>query len=232
MKIKHILFPMLCLASAAQGAVSLQFSSTSNYLSNFLNGAGSSNGAGARMAWGLVVDAAGDGFDGTALDPYAGGFSLAANANGLALNTLSGGVSDDVLYIASAVMAQNTAATDGSEIGMNRVLTFSGMNFNAGLGVGTGDQYALIWFDVLAVGGTANNGLKYGLFNPPSTNLPGVGPANALPADPGTYVLGPAFAGPDPAKAMEYTLGVAVPEPSAALLGAIGALGLLRRRRN
>lgn len=37
--------------------------------------------------------------------------------------------------------------------------------------------------------------------------------------------------GTENAGAYIYTLGTAIPEPSAALLGAIGALGLLRRRR-
>lgn len=50
-----------------------------------------------------------------------------------------------------------------------------------------------------------------------------------------TNALGPlknSAAGVENANGMIYTLGLAIPEPSAALLGAFGALGLLRRRRN
>jgi len=55
--------------------------------------------------------------------------------------------------------------------------------------------------------------------------------ANKLPGADGSYSYASVFDGPDAAKNMAYTLGVAVPEASTALLGALGALGLLRRRR-
>lgn len=231
MKARLLILPILCLAASAQGAVTLGLSSTTNYLGNFLNGAGSANGASARMVWGLIVDADRNGFAGgvDAANPYMNGFSLAANVNGLALTTLTGGASDDVLYIASAVMAQNANATDGSAIGDNRLLTFTGMIYSGA--VNAGDNYAIVWFDQLALGGTAPKDLKYGIYTPPATDVASFGKANLLPADPGNYNIGAVFAGPDAAKTMDFRLGTAVPEPSTVLLGALGALGLLRRRR-
>lgn len=48
----------------------------------------------------------------------------------------------------------------------------------------------------------------------------------------GTSVLSAAIVGPPAQPISGFQLAAAVPEPSAALLGALGALGLLRRRRN
>jgi hypothetical protein len=100
---------------------------------------------------------------------------------------------------------------------MNRLLSFTAMNYSAG--VAQGKPYAIVWFDKIAVGGTSFEGQGYGVFQ---TGL-------TLPADPGTYNVSTNFAGADSLKTMDYALSV--PEPSAALLGALGALGLLRRRR-
>lgn len=211
----------------SHGAVTLQFSSTTNYLSNFANASGTaiaSDGSN-RMVWGLIVDTLGNGFGGaSAATPYRHGFSLAGNTTGISLTTTTDGLdtvaSDDVLFIASAVMASSTAATppDSSLTNMNRVLSFTSMNY--GGGVAQGMSYAIVWFDQLALGGTSLEGQKYGIF---ATGL-------LLPADPGTYNVSASFAGADPLKTMDYVL--TVPEPSAALLGALGVLGLLRRRRN
>lgn len=234
MKARFLILPILCLAASAQGAVTLQFSSTTEYLGNFLNGAGTAIGAGAKMVWGIVVDADRNGFAGgvNPANPYMDGFSLAANANGIALSTLTGGASDDVLFLPAPVMVSNLAAKDGAAIGENRVLAFTNLLYSGG--VGNGDQFAIIWFDQLALGGTAATGLKYGVYNPPSnppSNPLWFGAANVLPTDSGNYSFCPAFAGPDAPKTMDFQLGVAVPEASTALLGALGALGLLRRRR-
>lgn len=219
---------LLGIASASQAAVTLQMSSTTNYATNFLSGVGSNA---ATMAWGIVVDASGNGFAGTAANPYASFGNISADSNGAVLSTLSGGVSDDVLYVSSNLMNLTSSATDGSTIGMNRITNLSSIVYSNG--VGTGDRYQVIWFDTIAFG-TASQGTKYGMFELPATVLaaPWSSAANLLPADPGTYAAAPAFAGADATKSMSFTVGVAVPEPSAALLGAIGALGLLRRRRN
>lgn len=223
----------------ANGASTLTFSNTSIYASNWANGLGTSVDPavanGTRMVWGIVVDAGGDGFDATPTNPYANnwtGGTLTGNNSGLQLSTTTNGtdfqLSDDVLYISSAVMGQtsatNTGVDGGTLAGTNRVLGFSNMNYNAGLGVATGDAYAIIWFDSLVLGSAATEGLKYGLYNFGDT----------LPADPpgGAFDKTAFFAGPDELKTMTMALNTAIPEPSAALLGALGVLGLLRRRRN
>ena len=212
--------------NSAQAAVTLSFSDgTTNYLTNFANGAGVSvaTDGSNRMVWGVIVDGGSDGFNGANSSIfYQSGFSLAANNTGILLSATTNGTdtfaTNDVLYIASAVMASSATASDGASANMNRVMTISGLVYSGN--VAAGKAYAIVWFDRTALGGTAGQGLKYGVM---PTGL-------VLPADPGTSSLGPNFAGADPLKTLDFTVG-AIPEPSAALLGAVGALGLLRRRR-
>ncbi len=235
MKIKLLsLITTALLANIASGAVTLSFSNSTNWLSNFANGSGSSidtpgiAGSENRMVWGIIVDADNDGFAGAnAANPYDDGFSLAANTTGILLNNTNGGSSGDVLYIASALMASSTTALAGEGVAnVNRLLTFSGLTFNSTLGAGAGDKFAIVWFDKLALGGTATEGMKYGIFELPDAidNLPSDGTnASTFPAQ---------FAGVDELKTMGFAAGSAVPETSTSLLGALGALALLRRRRN
>ena len=225
MKIKSLVLAALALAGAAQGAVTLQFSTTTTYVGGFQNGAGSINGTAARMVWGVIVSGTNGVFEGASTTaPYLNGFSLAATTTGISLSLLGGGATDDRLYIASAVMASNTAATDGSAIGDNRILSFAGLTFGGtgdGLANG-GDKFAVVWFDVTSLGGTSAEGLKYGILE---------NAGFVLPNDGATSPFGAPFAGADPSKPLTYTLGVAVPEPSTALLGLLGVAGLIRRRR-
>jgi len=243
MKLNLVLGALACMVVSANAAITITFSNnTTGALSNFLNGAGSSTdptNVANRMVWGILVDAAGDGFDAiTSSTSYDNGFSLAANANGFALNLNTTVATDDVLYVASAVMASSNTAinTPLGEVpaNQNRLLSFTGFNYNTVLGVNAGDRIAIIWFDTLTLGGTAADQLKYGIYELPNVSYDGgTNFANVLTTDNGgAYVFASAFAGADSAKSMGYTLGSPIPEPSAALLGAIGALGLLRRRRN
>ena len=230
MKSKLFIAAIIALTgSVAHATVTLAMSSTSNYATNFLSGTGANT---TLMAWGVVVDTAGNGFQGTAANPYASFGNISANVTGsLVLSTLSGGVSDDVLYISSSLMNAVTAANDSSVVGMNRITTLSSMVYANG--VAAGKQYEVIWFDVTAFG-TASQGVKYGMYDLGSTALaaPWGSAADLLPADPGSYVAAPAFAGADTAKSMTMQIGIAaIPETSTALLGALGVLGLLRRRR-
>lgn len=236
MKLRLILGAFACMFVSAQGAVTLTLSNgTSGALSNFATGAGTSSDVSNvtnRMVWGILVDSSGNGFT---AGGYNSGFSLAANNTGIALSDKSSVLTDDVLYIASAVMASSSTAIDAPAPGevaanQNRLLSFTSLNYNVGLGVTAGDKIAIIWFDTTTLGGTAPNGMKYGVFQLPHTT-DGTEFVDVLPTDNGgSYVFAPAFAGSDSLKTMAFTAGV--PEPSAALLGAIGVLGLLRRRRN
>jgi hypothetical protein len=236
MKIKLALALLVAAVSNSYGAVTLQFSSTVDYLSNFANAAGTgvaSDGSN-RMVWGIIVDTAGDGFDGASLtNPYSHGFALTAvgTVNGVRLSTTLDGVTntltDDYLFISSNLMAVNSAATppDGSLTNMNRITNLSNINLNS-VGNPTGvlatQAFAIVWFDALALSGTSSSGQRYGVFNPGGLTLP---------SDGNTQSYATAFDGVDDLKPMSYTLSSPIPEPSVALLGAFGVLGLLRRRR-
>jgi len=215
------------MAGAAQATVTLQMSSATNYATNFLSGTGTQ----ALMAWGIVVDTAGTGFAGaTAANPYSSFGNITGGANGITLSTVTGGLSTNVLYLSTNLMNATTNTTDGGSVGLNRITNLSSIIFANG--VAAGKKYEVIWFDTTSFGG-ASQGVKYGLYDMGTTVVPSTGvAADLLPNDPGTYSLAPAWAGADSAKSMVATVGVAVPEPTAALLGAFGVLGLLRRRRN
>jgi|LakMenE01Jun11ns_1017448.scaffolds.fasta_scaffold9819197_1 MYXO-CTERM domain-containing protein len=232
MKLKLTLLATVAMTVLSQGAVSLQFSNANNALTNFMNGAGTS--ANSALVWGVLVDTAGDGFDGgSTLSPYDEGFSLAATSTPLSLTVSNGSATDDRLYIAAGFLSANTTI-DSAGGSVNRALTMGNMSYAAG--VAAGQSYAIIWFDTTTRPTVTSEGLKYGIYTPPSTNFTSggyTGAANVLPPDPGTYSTLPAvFAGADTVKTMGYSLGVAVPETSTSLLGALGALALLRRRRN
>lgn len=226
---KNTLLSVIALAglcSVASATVTYQFSSTSVFATNFLSGSGASN---ATMVWGIVVDAAGNGFSGAnAETPYDAGFtySSASTLGGVALSTVNSSAvvtaSDDVLYISGNLMNLTTNTNDSATLGLNRITNLSGISYTLP-GVAAGDNFRVIWFDITALGGVSADGTKYGMFQMPSNNT--------LLADPGVYPVSAAFAGADDAKAMSFTLGTAVPEPSVALLGALGVFGLMRRRR-
>ncbi len=228
MKLKLILLSFFMSAVLSNAASTFQFSNTANFATNWLNGSGGIS----TMVWGMVIDANGNGFSATDLTPYSSFGNISANANGIVLSTTAG-TSDDVLYISSNLMNLTTNTTDSGTVGLNRVTNMTNLVY--GNGVTAGDRYRLIWFDVTSFGG-ASQGVKYGMFELPSASITvSAGnsiPGNTIGADPGTYNYGAAFAGADAPKSMSMTIGVPVPEASTSLLGAIGALALLRRRRN
>lgn len=210
----------------------MQMSGTTSFATNFQNGTGSNT---ATMVWGIVIDTTGNGFAGTGANPYSGGFTYAGNsASPFQLSTVGGGLSDDYLVISTNLMNLTTNTNDSQPGGINRITNISSLNYING--ISAGDTFRVIWFDVTALSGTATTGTKYGMYEMPSTvitvaagtNIAG----NTLGADPGTYNYSPAWSGADASKPMEFTLGVPIPETSTSLLGAIGALALLRRRRN
>lgn len=206
------------LTGLSQAASTIAFSGTTNYATNFLNG----SGAGTVMIWGVLVDSTGNGF---LENSYLPGFSLAAgsgtNAGAPVALSTSGGVTDDYLVMSGNLMNLTTNTTDGGSVGLNRITGLNSFNYVGQMG--GGDAFKIIWFNQAALGGTAADGLQYGTFQTATLNT--------LPPDPTASIsYQSAFAGADAAKPMGFVAGV--PEPSAALLGALGALGLLRRRRN
>lgn len=219
------------LLSVANATITMQMSSTSSYATNFANGAGT---GGTTLVWGIVIDTSGNGFAGSAATPYMQGFNYAGNAATPYVLSTTSGVSDDVLVMSSTLMNLTTTTTDSGSAGLNRITNITGLTFTSG--ITAGDTFRIIWFNQTALTGASALGTKYGMFEMPAapitvaagTTIAG----NTLGADPGTYSYAPAWAGADALKTMDFTLGQAIPETSTTLLGAFGALALLRRRRN
>jgi len=219
MKLKSVILALIA-SGAAQGAMTLQFASTSAVLTNLQNSSGATN---QTLVWGILVDTTGNGFQ---AGQYLPGALVADNAtanrpNGQFLST-STGVTDDLLVISQNLMS--LSGTGDSSTGFARPTNLTGLNYTNG--VSQNDSFAIVWFDYTTKNGATQafvNGDKYGLL----TNA-----AFVLPADSGSSLsYASNFTGADTARPANLTFGEAIPEPSAALLGAVGALGLLRRRR-
>jgi hypothetical protein len=200
---------------ASSAAVSLTFSAVTGAANGVLTNLASSTGdATSQRVWGILVDS---GNNGVSLGGYLPGASLALGAT-TTLET-SGGPTDDVLYIANSLMINTANATiDGGTV-TNLARPTSFLNIPTPGGTSLADPFYLIWFDATAAGGTAGAGSKYGAFRIASFELPADGASVSFASN---------FVGVEPLRTADLTF---VPEPSAALLGAIGALGLLRRRR-
>lgn len=224
--------PAALIAPGVAGAatMSLQFSQiSSNIATNWANGAGE---AGKNMAWGIVVDRNGDGL--------AGSFAVTGVNYGIGTTTgqslldASGTATDDMLFmspISMVTLAANFNGNDGAVSGQNFISAIVTVPFLAG--VNTGDSFHLIWFDTdfgssaATVYGAPQVGESYGIFSDASFIVPGEGHTTSYSA---------VFDGVDPLKPMTNTWssGLAAaptPEPSSMLLGLLGALDLLRRRR-
>ena len=237
-----IALALLALAGASQAAVTIGFSTGTNVAEGWANSSGSQNSA---MVWGMIVDVDGDGFDGfasatstisdggllyTAGATYDPGFvrtgtsGTGAIAGGQALTILGGTATDDRIFLSTNLMALVSSQA--------RMTQLASMTY--GTGMAAGDKYALVWFDYTSLGGAATaQGDKYGAWTKSGAS---VTTGTILPADPGSYTTatGPAglFGADNTASSKTASLTLyGVPEPSAALLGALGALGLLRRRR-
>ncbi|BCU76064.1 hypothetical protein [Luteolibacter sp. LG18] len=217
-KIFGSLLALVGLSAFANATVTLTISGVGTGALTSLADSSSSTANG--LVWGIVVDASGNGFD-TA--NYQGGWTLNTTAGGI----LMPGSGDDVLYIATS---NNLTATSlGTGGGVGSAISIAGLTLNGGLGVqgsgstlGTvaGDSFAIIWFDrTTLLGGTVAGGSKFGIVTDPGLKLPGDG---------SNVGYNPLFTSVDPVRPTNLTF---VPEPSAALLGAFGALALLRRRR-
>ena len=187
----------------------------------------------------LIVDVAGNGF-----------FNL---GNALGANTALTSANDPGILVANANL------TIGSLFGGETILnvlsspgggTFSSFVPNLSIAGFESKSFAVVWFSSILASGApaqAGGGASWGIIRGADWILPA--------ADSGSFAMN----GTDSGGAATYyapsvltggaattafrtttngTLGgtafsvVGVPEPSAALLGAIGALGLLRRRRN
>jgi hypothetical protein len=233
--LKSVLLASFAVTAISHGAVTLTISSNAAGF-GVLTGLQNSSGAQGGLVWGIVVDGNNNGFQGASpgatYDPTFTYSNTSTNTNGFALTVSNGVVTDDRLFISTNLMATSTNTNDG---GANffRPTLINNVTLGSTAGgsnplVNPGDAFAIIWFDVTSFGGNALDGQKYGLLSTPTT----ADPLQPLVLGNDTSGLNYAknFIGTENARPANLIMGV--PEPSAALLGALGALGLLRRRRN
>lgn len=175
------------------------------------------------LLWGIIVDADGDGFESGL---YEGGWTVSSSLTGVAIPGSTG----DLFFLAAA--SNTTVTTPGGQGGAGSVVAFNGLNISADpLGnatVNTGDAFAIIWFDSgISIGSSIVAGsTRFGLYQNAGFVLPSNGNNQSFASLFST-------AGAEPVRQASLTFGGAViPETSTSLLGAIGALALLRRRRN
>lgn len=228
-----ILASALALTAISNGAIALSGTALKN-----VQGTTAGTDLAAGLLGLLVIDTAGDGF----LNGYT---ASAAASNALTPKTdfattganLSVGQTFLGDYIAgrlTTTVAFSETSMSGAITGFNNVAPFAGKN------------YAIVWFSGLTTVGTelaAPAGSFFGIARGGDWTLP-VG-------NTGTQSFGTTASSLDQLTLANTVGGVAtaaagqsvsfatagttlkfVPEPSAALLGAVGALGLLRRRRN
>lgn len=222
---KNTLLLGLLLTGSLHAAQTLQFAATgtTGVFTNLQSSTGSTT---STLVWGIVVSTTNSTFAGaTAESPYDfTGLVVSDNTalpGGQALTISNGVATDDRLYISTNLMS--LSGTGDSSTGVARPTNLNSLLYSNG--VTAGDSFALIWFDFTTKTGQAmTSGSNYGILA-----LPGF----ILPADAGSSTSFAALgAGPDPVRTASLELGVPVPETSTSLLGALGALALLRRRRN
>lgn len=212
---KKLLLPLLLSATVANGAtVTMQFTSGSNFATNF---AGNIGGGTAGLTYGIVVQ-------GGASDLLAS--TIASDLNGVTLQNTSIAptgtllASGNSLFISTSLtsVVPNIPPAAGDANVAGSITSIA--NVDTGV-IGNGSSYALVWFDTgIAAGDTLVDGNYFGVINDP---------VFVIPADGATVNHSAPFAGTDPVHSADQLIGV--PEPSIALLGALGVLGLIRRRR-
>lgn len=206
------LIATMSFSSAA--TVVVQFSSgTATIATGFADASGS---AAAGLVWGIIVSNGDNVFT-----DIPANFVLSTTTSATSGTQI--GSSNDY-YFGSSVLTANQAT--GAEAGaLGKIGSLS--NITKGPSATTGASFALVWFDrsITSPTGTITGGTKYGVLTDPIFLIPADGVTQNLTA---AAALNGGASG-DPLK-LANTVTV-IPEPSAALLGAIGALGLLRRRR-
>lgn len=228
---KLVYTTLLLSAFAAQAAISI----STTAVTNARNAAGTASVASGTLAL-LIVDTGNNGF-----------FNFGSLANG---STLTASSFDPGLNSTAAGI--DIGSTFGGELVINRISTGTGSvaglltNFNATPYLNM--NFAVVWFDGVTTSATGNvtAGTNWGVVRGSDWTFPA--------SDSGTFThSGTSFASASvyaqvnanvPAAGtsnFRTTLGDAttgaasfqiVPETSTSLLGAIGALALLRRRRN
>ncbi|MEO5915290.1 MAG: PEP-CTERM sorting domain-containing protein [Luteolibacter sp.] len=220
MKIAKLAAALLVASTGLSSAatVILQFSSgTATVATGF---ADASSSAAAGLVWGIIVSN-GD----SVFTPLSQGFVLTTTTN-TGTNGVQIGSSNDYYFGSSILTANQPSGGEAGALGKINQLTA----ITKGAGATTGAAFALVWFDrnITSAEGTVTGGTKYGLLTDPTFVIPADGATTSF----ATAAALNGGAANDAIKPSNTVTVVGVPEPSALLLGAIGALGLLRRRRN
>lgn len=177
----------------------------------------------------FIIDTDGDGFLGSSFN----GDLLAANdpglnPQGLAVNTTFGG---------DTILARGAVTSNGAVPGNLGNASSIPTSFE-NLAATQGKNFALVWFPTLTAASTeAAAGVKYGIVSGSDWTLPSTN-ANSLSyntnlTDTANFLrlTGGASVANDRFTTGTGAVFTIIPETSTALLGALGALGLLRRRR-
>jgi len=202
--------------SISQAAVSLTFSAVTGAGNGVLTNLQSSTGvANTQRVWGVLVDS---NDDGVKLDQYIFGAGLGLSSS-TTLKINSGGLeqnTDDVLYVASALMVNtNNATLDGGTLASgNLARPTSFLNIPTPNGSSLGDNFYIVWFDETAATGSTVAGGKYGAFRLPTFELPADGASVSFASN---------FVGVDTARQASFTWQ-AVPEHQATMCWFLGRL--------
>lgn len=220
-KIIALVFGALVLPTSASITLSAQFGAASN-----TSGVAVPDGT----LWALVVDTNSDN-----LFPGAFGANQSLGETG-ALTTFTPG---QQLTIGGNLLGGDTVFALGRFNGTANGVTGLAI-FEEGYTLGTnglvaGKQFAFYWFpgSTYTSSGTNVVGSAVGGINTGADAAAGLG-GMVVPSEGAFYTTGAATTGAagGSLSASRFLAQTLVPEPSSALLGAIGSLGLLRRRRN
>lgn len=202
---------VLTVGSVKAATVTLQISNGTNNATGFADASGSTAPG---LVWGIIASAD------TTYQTLSPGLVLSTTTDGTALGN------GDFLFLSTNLTVDQTF---GAETGVGgKITNITGIQVNLGAGgansVATGYSYAVVWFNRgIAVGDALEAGDSYGIITDPNF---------VIPASGATANHSAGFAGVNDPIKRANSVTLVIPEPSVALLGAIGALGILRRRRD
>ena len=204
--------------SKVSATTTLQFSNVGRLTGFSANGdADGTDG----LRWAIVIDTTGNGYADLTTptdkyDVFNNGVSGFLSINGL--------VSDDYYFTPGALPVTSTQSALGLDPGgiggvVSAAGVWNGTDAGRPAGVDTNDSFAIIWFD----GDSQVAGSYYGVFTAGHFLLPASGAAVSFSSPFNN-------ATPEPIKQANIQFG-AIPEPSRVMLVALGAVGVIVRRR-
>lgn len=204
---------LACLASlttysSAALSFSLRFSVGNNALTNIADENGT---AATGLSWGILIAESGN------------DFSAPIAASPLGLSTADGSLFGSGIRFFNGGLTVNLPF--GTDTGSGVINTSGNIDASAfEPEIGTGDSFALIWFQNGFTSGTDNLevGDNYGILT--DNNF-------LVPSDGSTLAPFTLFAGPDPVRSANLVVQ-AIPEPSSLMLLALGSGFLAFRRRS